>query len=213
MDVRIPASPCCSRDRSGLACNEREEDEAFYTVCKVTFGAEPSGAEVYAFLCTHWHSLRFGPAVAAGPRRRKRRASSVHAGRPPRRRRPAWAKSPAGAGRPARTAGRAEPDTGQALPRGMRSAPFCASPAKRREKHRGISLLCFSLRGLCIKACAPGLLPCKHPQLVFIALHKIADVVRPRATMVWALGLQLRRWACTPPGYLGFSSFAFRARQ
>ena len=45
---------------------EREED-GLYTVCKVTFGAEPSGAEVYAFLCAHWHSLRFGPAVAAGP--------------------------------------------------------------------------------------------------------------------------------------------------
>ena len=49
---------------------EREED-GLYTVCKVTFGAEPSGAEVYAFLCTHWHSLRFGPAVAAGPAAQK----------------------------------------------------------------------------------------------------------------------------------------------
>ena len=49
---------------------EREED-GLYTVCKVTFGAEPSDAEVYAFLCTHWHSLRFGPAVAAGPAAQK----------------------------------------------------------------------------------------------------------------------------------------------
>ena len=49
---------------------EREED-GLYTVCKVTFGAEPSDAEVYAFLCAHWHSLRFGPAVAAGPSAQK----------------------------------------------------------------------------------------------------------------------------------------------
>ena len=70
---------------------EREED-GLYTVCKVTFGAEPSGAEVYAFLCTHWHSLRFG----------------------------------------------------QALPRGMRSAPFCASPAKAQGKAQGaLASLCL----------------------------------------------------------------------
>ena len=66
---------------------EREED-GLYTVCKVTFGAEPSGAEVYAF--------------------------------------------------------RAEPDTGQALPRGMRSAPFCASPAKAQGKAQGaLASLCL----------------------------------------------------------------------
>ena len=110
---------------------EREED-GLYTVCKVTFGAEPSGAEVYAFLCTHWHSLRFGPAVAAGPAAQK--APGFRHGH----------KGPAGAGRPARTAGRAEPDTGQALPRGMRSAPFCASPAKAQGKAQGaLASLCL----------------------------------------------------------------------
>ncbi len=79
---------------------EREED-GLYTVCKVTFGAEPSGAEVYAFLCTHWHSLHFGPAVAAGPAATAG-LQACHAGRP----RPDGAgrhghKGPAGAGRPA----------------------------------------------------------------------------------------------------------------
>ena len=44
---------------------EREEN-GLYAACKVTFGAEPSDAEVYAFLNRHWGSLRFSPAVAAG---------------------------------------------------------------------------------------------------------------------------------------------------
>ena len=79
---------------------EREED-GLYTVCKVTFGAEPSGAEVYAVLCTHWHSLHFGPAVAAG-HAATAGLQACHAGRP----RPDGAgrhghKGPAGAGRPA----------------------------------------------------------------------------------------------------------------
>ena len=44
---------------------EREEN-GLYAACKVTFGAEPSDAEVYVFLNRHWGSLRFSPAVAAG---------------------------------------------------------------------------------------------------------------------------------------------------
>ena len=49
---------------------EREEN-GLYAACKVTFGAEPSDAEVYAFLNRHWGSLRFSPAVAAGTAARK----------------------------------------------------------------------------------------------------------------------------------------------
>ena len=49
---------------------EREEN-GLYAACKVTFGAEPSDAEVYVFLNRHWGSLRFSPAVAAGTAARK----------------------------------------------------------------------------------------------------------------------------------------------
>lgn len=37
-----------------------------YTVCKITFGAEPKDYEVYAFLRQSWRSLVFSPPVKAG---------------------------------------------------------------------------------------------------------------------------------------------------
>ena len=58
---------------------EKEEDGR-YSVCKITFGAEPKDYEVYAFLLRNWRGLRFGPAVLGGlpsegrinPKRRQR---------------------------------------------------------------------------------------------------------------------------------------------
>ena len=115
---------------------EREED-GLYTVCKVTFGAEPSDAEVYAFLCTHWHSLRFGPAVAAGP---------------------AAQKAPG-------------------FKRAMRAARAQTAQAGMGTKAR-------------------------------------QALAAQREQQVWPSASSFCRWACTPPGYLGFSSpFAFRVRQ
>lgn len=46
---------------------------------RTVFGAEPSDADVYALVCDHWRTLRFGPALAsareavhANPKRRQR---------------------------------------------------------------------------------------------------------------------------------------------
>ena len=51
------------------------------SVCKVTFGAEPKDAEVWAFILDHYSELRFSPAVEAEgrqtadhPKRRQRNA-------------------------------------------------------------------------------------------------------------------------------------------
>lgn len=33
-------------------------------VCRVVFGAEPSDADVYQWILSHWQELRFSPAVA-----------------------------------------------------------------------------------------------------------------------------------------------------
>ena len=52
------------------------------SVCKVTFGAEPSDREVLEFILRHSHTLRFSPAVTAkmkqtavNPKRRQRMAA------------------------------------------------------------------------------------------------------------------------------------------
>ena len=51
-----------------------------YSVCKVTFGAEPKDCEVYQYLLDHWHTLAFSPALTTrspdtrpvNPKRRNR---------------------------------------------------------------------------------------------------------------------------------------------
>ena len=48
------------------------ESEGRYSVCKVTFGAEPKDCEVYQYLLDHWHtlstySLAFSPALTTRP--------------------------------------------------------------------------------------------------------------------------------------------------
>lgn len=54
------------------------------SVCKHTFGAEPTNAEVLAFIRQHFRTLAFSPAVAAAtaprhtnPKRRQRQAKSA----------------------------------------------------------------------------------------------------------------------------------------
>ena len=41
------------------------EDDGRYEVCKIIFGAEPKDYEVYDFLLTNWHRLRFSPGLEA----------------------------------------------------------------------------------------------------------------------------------------------------
>ena len=55
--------------------------EGKLSVCKVTFGAEPKDREVWEFVLTRYHELKFSPAVetevkqiADNPKRRKRNA-------------------------------------------------------------------------------------------------------------------------------------------
>lgn len=59
-------------------------DEGKYSVCKVTFGAEPTDNEVWAFVEKHYCDLVFSPAVAAevrqtadNPKRRQREAKKL----------------------------------------------------------------------------------------------------------------------------------------
>jgi hypothetical protein len=40
-------------------------DHGKYEVCKITFGSEPKDYEVYDFLLTNWHKLKFSPPVKA----------------------------------------------------------------------------------------------------------------------------------------------------
>lgn len=39
------------------------EDNGYYEVCKITFGAEPKDYEVYGFLLENWNKLRFSPSI------------------------------------------------------------------------------------------------------------------------------------------------------
>ncbi len=59
---------------------ERAEDGKL-SVCKVTFGAEPTDREVWEYVLRQYHALRFSPAVetdvrksADNPKRRQRNA-------------------------------------------------------------------------------------------------------------------------------------------
>lgn len=57
------------------------------SVCKVTFGAEPGGQEIYEFILHHSRHLQFGPGIGAewkaearSPKRRQRQAARMLAG-------------------------------------------------------------------------------------------------------------------------------------
>ncbi|MGN1040707.1 MAG: YjdF family protein [Candidatus Fimimonas sp.] len=45
-----------------VAVLERQNGNA-YEVCKITFGAEPKDVDVWYFLLTNWHKLKFSPSV------------------------------------------------------------------------------------------------------------------------------------------------------
>ncbi len=61
---------------------ERQTEQEL-SVCKITFGAEPKGYEVYDFILRHYGELKFSPAVqsvrrqkADNPKRRQRSAKN-----------------------------------------------------------------------------------------------------------------------------------------
>lgn len=41
---------------------ERDWNER-YTICKITFGAEPTDSEVYEFVLKNWSQLKFSPSI------------------------------------------------------------------------------------------------------------------------------------------------------
>lgn len=68
---------------------ERRSAEG-YSVCKLTFGAEPRDYQVYEALLTHWRDLRFSPVLPsekeppakANPKRVRREAAKALSGPP-----------------------------------------------------------------------------------------------------------------------------------
>ncbi len=48
------------------------ECEGGYTVCKITFGAEPKDYEVYDFILKHWSQLIFSPSIQSKMRKDRR---------------------------------------------------------------------------------------------------------------------------------------------
>lgn len=66
---------------------ERRSEEG-YSVCKLTFGAEPKDYRVYEALLAHWRDLRFSPTLSLGrvsparvnPKRARREAAKALSG-------------------------------------------------------------------------------------------------------------------------------------
>ena len=92
-------------------CLYERIEQGRYTVCKITFGAEPWEQEVLDFLLLHWHGLRFSPGI--GTKAQQALKLQQEQGRQAR-------QSRARAGREAEAQRR-----------------FALRAAKRREKHRG----------------------------------------------------------------------------
>ncbi len=108
-------------------------------VCKVTFGAEPRDAEIYAFILARWDTLRFGPAIKAdakpaahkNPKRRQREIQKQLA--------------PSGVGTKAQQALKAQQQQGKAARKQQSRAQkqqaaahkLALHKAKQKQKHNG----------------------------------------------------------------------------
>ena len=64
MDLGVSRLTVMFEEPFWIGLYEREEGGR-YSVCKITFGAEPKDYDVLDFLLKHWKALRFTPAVAA----------------------------------------------------------------------------------------------------------------------------------------------------
>ena len=120
-------------------CLYERIEQGRYTVCKITFGAEPREQEVLDFLLLHWHGLRFSPAIPAD-------AAPARPGNPKRlQRQIAQQLNGPGIGTKAQQALQLQQEQGrqarQSRARAGREAEaqrrFALRAAKRREKHRG----------------------------------------------------------------------------
>ena len=114
------------------------ETEGRYSVCKVTFGAEPRDFEVYQYILDHWHSLIFSPTLTA-PTPDNRRVN------PKRRQRMLQKQTAVGIGTKAQQALKLQQEQGKETRRSrtrqQREAEqerrFQLRQEKRKEKHRG----------------------------------------------------------------------------
>ena len=117
---------------------ERVEEDR-YTVCKITFGAEPKDYEVYAFLLQNWHRLSFSPSIQADAH------SSAPCRNPKRMQRQIRRELTAGIGTKAQQALKQQQAEGkqarQKRTRQQREAEsdrqFALRQKKHKEKHKG----------------------------------------------------------------------------
>lgn len=110
-----------------------------YTVCKITFGAEPRDYEVFDFLLRHWKQLRFSPSIPAA-------AAAEHRVNPKRMSRLIRREmaSP-GPGAKAQQALKRQQEQSQAARKAVsrekreaeKQRQFALRQEKRKEKHRG----------------------------------------------------------------------------
>ena len=108
------------------------------SVCKITFGAEPTDGEIFAFILLNFHALRFSPAleaavkpIAANPKRRQREAKKqLQSSGPSTRSQQALTAQRELQKTQRRQISRARQAAEQAL-------RFAQKQQKRREKHKG----------------------------------------------------------------------------
>lgn len=65
MDLFSASLTVTFEDPFWIGLYERQE-AGRYSVCKITFGAEPKAPELYAFLQQHWNTLSFSPPLPLG---------------------------------------------------------------------------------------------------------------------------------------------------
>jgi len=65
MGVAVSKLTILFADPFWIGLYEREENGR-YSVCKITFGAEPKDYEVYAYLLANWSRLSFSPSFETG---------------------------------------------------------------------------------------------------------------------------------------------------
>lgn len=114
------------------------ETEGRYSVCKVTFGAEPRDFEVYQYILDHWHTLIFSPTLTAS-RPDNRRVN------PKRRQRMLQKQTAEGIGTKAQQALKLQQEQGKEARRSRtrqqreeeQERRFQLRQEKRKEKHKG----------------------------------------------------------------------------
>ena len=128
-------------------------DESGYSAARAVFGAEPTDAQLYEWIETEWHRLRFSPAAEG------ERPATGPAGGPCGHRGAGRQHPGPGGSKPSAGAGGTGPETGRPKPPGAGAAgKVSPAPAKKARKKAGQVKTCpaFGERG-------GGLLPVYLP--------------------------------------------------